>query len=103
MPPRILAIEFAVVGLHVLALLDARLSIGDGYIFQTQIMASEQGSLTSKFLVFNQFHCLAMFCSTANLHKILQTSKHSPIFPYNKCNFSVLFSIFFKKIWIYKN
>ena len=55
-PPRVLAVELAVVGLDVPALLDARLSVGDGDALQAQVVLGEQGSLAAKLSVFNQFH-----------------------------------------------
>ena len=56
-PPGIFAVELAIVGLHPLALLDARLSVGDGDPLQPQVVLGEQRALASKSLVFNQFHC----------------------------------------------
>ena len=50
-PPGVLAIELAIVALHPLALLDARLPINDGDILQPQVVGGEQGALAPEFLV----------------------------------------------------
>ena len=63
MPPRILAIEFGVVALQVLAALDARLAIGNRNIFQTNVVSAEERTLTTKSLILNQFPFLYSFIS----------------------------------------
>ena len=58
MPPGILAIEAALAGLHVLALLDATLTVGNGDILQPQVMGGKKRAFSPEFLVFDQFHRL---------------------------------------------
>jgi hypothetical protein len=56
MPPRVFTVELTIVALHILTLLDARLTIYDGDILKPQIMCSKQWSLASKLLILNNFH-----------------------------------------------
>ncbi len=51
-PPWVLAEEAAIVGLHVLTLLNARLSVDDGDALKAQVVGGEKRSLTSEFFIF---------------------------------------------------
>ena len=53
MPPGILAIEAALAGLHVLALFDTTLTIGNDDILQPQVMGGKKGAFASELLVFD--------------------------------------------------
>ena len=55
-PPRVFAVEAAVLCLHVLALLDAALAVGDGDVFKSQVVHGEQWALAAEFFVLYQFH-----------------------------------------------
>ena len=63
MPPGIFAIKLTVITLHTLALLDARFTINNHDILQTEIVSCKKRSLTSKFFVFYQFHCFCIYSS----------------------------------------
>ena len=53
MPPGVLAIEAALAGLHVLALLDTTLTIGNGDILQPQVMSGKKRAFSPEFFVFD--------------------------------------------------
>ena len=58
MPPGVLAIEATISGLHVLALFDATLAIGDDDILQAEVMGGKKRAFSPEFFVFDEFHRL---------------------------------------------
>ena len=52
-PPRVLAVEAAVLCLNVTALLDAALAVGDGDVLQTGVVDGEQRPLTTELFVLD--------------------------------------------------
>ena len=57
MPQRIFPLKMAVVTFNVAAFLDARLPLGDGDIFEAQLMRLKERALTAKGLVLDYSHC----------------------------------------------
>ena len=61
MPERILAVEMAVVGMDVAALLDGAFAVGDGYVMKGEMMAFKQGALSAQLNIIKCFHCCFLF------------------------------------------
>lgn len=81
-PPGILAIEFAVAALQIVATLDARLTIGDRYILQQRIVRSEERTLTSKTQIVYSVHVfldkgLCICCNDYKDTKIIPNKEKS--------------------------
>ena len=55
MPPGVLAIEATTRGLHVLALFDATLAIGDDDILQAEVMGGKKRAFAAQFLAFYHY------------------------------------------------
>ena len=81
-PPRILAIELAVVTLQIVTALDARLTVGNGYILQYSIMSTKQRTLTTETQIVYSIHkililrvCLCICVIAYKVTKIMPNRK----------------------------
>lgn len=82
LPPRVLAIELAVVTLQIVTALDARLSVGDGYILQYSVVGTEQRTLTTETQIVYSIHkllnlrvCLCICVIAYKVTKIMPNRK----------------------------
>ena len=85
MPPGILAIELAVVTLQIVAALDARLTVGDGYILQYSVVSAEQRTLTTETQIVYSIHkllnlrgCLRICVIAYKVTKIMPNTETQP-------------------------
>lgn len=81
-PPRILAIELAVVTLQIVTALNARLSVGDRYILQYGVVGTEQRTLTTETQIVYSIHnllnlrvCLCICVIAYKVTKIMPNRK----------------------------
>jgi hypothetical protein len=55
-PPRVFSIELGVLAHQVLATLDARFSVSDGYIVKLRVLNAKERAFASVSLVFDKLH-----------------------------------------------
>jgi hypothetical protein len=64
MPQGVSALKFTIVAFYPITVFEGRFTIGHRYILQSQFAGSEQRSLATKTLIFNQFHRFCILSAT---------------------------------------